>query len=74
MDVKDLGKTTASFDSVTLSIYDRERTICDCFKYRSQPDSEMFGKAINVNAADDCNYKNWAACLCTQKSLDCICA
>lgn len=31
----ELGKTTNDFDGVTLSVYDRERTICDCLKYRS---------------------------------------
>ena len=52
-DVFDIGKTTARFDGVTLSIYDRERTICDCFKYRTRLDREMFSKAINAYAADD---------------------
>ncbi len=52
-DVMDIGKTTATFDGVMLSIYDRERTICDCFKYRSRLDSETFGKAINAYAADE---------------------
>lgn len=51
-----IGKTEASFDGVMLSVYDRERTICDCFKYRTRMDSEMFSKAINAYVADD--YKN----------------
>ena len=34
-DLYELGKTTDNFDGVMLSVYDRERTICDCFKYRS---------------------------------------
>jgi predicted transcriptional regulator of viral defense system len=49
----DLGKVTADFDGVDLSIYDRERTICDCFKYRTKLDSELFNKAIYAYAADD---------------------
>lgn len=47
-----LGKTTDSFDGVQLSVYDRERTICDCFKYRSKLDSEIFNKALNAYAND----------------------
>ena len=35
-----------------LSVYDRERTSCDCFKYRTKLDNEMFNQAINAYAAD----------------------
>lgn len=48
-----IGKTTDNFDGIMLPIYDRERTICDCFKYRTKLDSELFNKAINAYAADD---------------------
>ncbi len=48
-----LGETTGSFDGVTLPVYDRERTICDCFKYRVKLDNEMFSKAVNAYAADE---------------------
>ena len=47
-----LGKTTVKFGSVDLQIYDRERTICDCFKYRSRLDSELFRKAIKAYVVD----------------------
>lgn len=47
-----LGKTTDDFGGVTLPIYDRERTICDCFKYRSKLDNEIFNKALNAYAID----------------------
>lgn len=47
-----LGKTSDDFEGVTLSVYDRERTICDCFKYRSRLDNEMFNKALNAYAND----------------------
>ena len=47
------GKTSGDWFGVTLSVYDRERTICDCFKHRAQMDSEMFAKALNAYAADD---------------------
>jgi predicted transcriptional regulator of viral defense system len=52
-DLYEFGRTTAAFNGVTLSVYDRERTICDCFKYRSRLDSEIFSKALNAYANDD---------------------
>lgn len=55
----ELGKTTDNFDGVILSVYDRERTICDCFKYRSRLDNEIFNKALNAYANDgQKNLKN----------------
>ena len=48
----DLGKTTDSFNGVLLPVYDRERTICDCFKYRAKLDNEIFNKALNAYAND----------------------
>lgn len=58
----ELGKTTDDFDGVTLSVYDRERTICDCFKYRSRLDNEMFSKALNAYANDtNKNLQNLSA-------------
>lgn len=47
-----LGKTTATFNDVTLAVYDRERTICDCFKFRAKLDSELFVKAVHAYVAD----------------------
>ena len=58
----ELGKTAGDFDGVILSVYDRERTICDCFKYRSRLDNEMFGKALNAYANDtNKNLQNLSA-------------
>lgn len=58
----ELGKTIGDFQGVDLSVYDRERTICDCFKYRSRLDSEMFSKALNAYANDTKkNLKNLSA-------------
>lgn len=48
----DVGKTKDDFNGVTLPVYDRERTICDCFKYRSRLDNEIFNKALNAYAND----------------------
>ena len=48
-----IGKSTGNFNGVILSVYDRERTICDCFKYRTKLDNEIFNKAVNAYAADE---------------------
>ena len=50
---KELGKIVENFNGVALSVYDRERTICDCFKYRTKLDNELFNKALNAYAADE---------------------
>ena len=52
-EIYELGKTTADFNGVVLPIYDRERTICDCFKYCSRLDHEIFRKALNAYAKDE---------------------
>ena len=36
-----LGKAEGDFNGITLSVYDRERTICDCIRHRDEIDSEM---------------------------------
>jgi len=54
-----LGKTESDFYGVSLPVYNRERTICDCFKYRSTLDNELFSKALNAYANDtNKNLKN----------------
>ena len=51
-EIYELGKIMDDFSGVMLSVYDRERTICDCFKYRSRLDNEIFNKALNAYAND----------------------
>ena len=51
-EIYELGKVTDDFEGVILPVYDRERTICDCFKYRSRLDNEIFNKALNAYAND----------------------
>ena len=51
-DLYELGKTSGDFHGVTLPVYDRERTVCDCFKYRSRLDTELFSKALNAYVND----------------------
>jgi len=47
-----LGKSEERLNDVKLNIYDRDRTICDCFKYQSKIDSEIFNKAIIAYSKD----------------------
>ena len=51
--ILDIGRSEVSWNGVQLTVYDRERIICDCFKRRSQMDSEMFAKAVNGYAIDE---------------------
>lgn len=51
-EIYELGKTTADFNGVIFPVYDRERTICDCFKYRSRLNNEIFNKALNAYVND----------------------
>jgi len=48
-DFLQIGKAIDNFNGVELTVYDRERTICDCFKYRTKLDS------------DDAMQKKWKA-------------
>ena len=48
-----IGKTEIKINDVCLKIYDRERVICDCFKYKNKIDSEIFNKAINAYINDE---------------------
>ena len=51
-EIYELGKVMDDFSGVMLQVYDRERTICDCFKYRSRLDNEIFNKALNAYVND----------------------
>ncbi|GHV95949.1 transcriptional regulator [Spirochaetia bacterium] len=42
----DVGLTSADVDGNQMRIYDKERTICDCLRYRNKMDKEIFNKAI----------------------------
>ena len=50
--MRKVGETTRVCNGVELPVYDRERTVCDCFKYRAKLDNEIFSKAVNAYAAD----------------------
>jgi len=42
----DIGLTDGEIDGNRVRIYDKERTICDCLRYRNKMDRELFVKAI----------------------------
>ena len=44
--VLELGLTTGTMDGHTIRIYDKDRLICDCLRYRNKMDKEIFNKAI----------------------------
>lgn len=44
--ILELGLTTSTIDGHQVRIYDKDRTICDCLRYRNKMDKEIFNKAI----------------------------
>ncbi len=44
--VLQLGLTKGEMDGHEIWIYDKERVICDCLRYRNKMDKEIFNKAI----------------------------
>ena len=50
--VLELGLTTGTMDGHTIRIYDKERLICDCLRYRNKMDKEVFNKAIRKYITD----------------------
>ncbi len=47
-----LGLTDGEMDGNVVKIYDKERVICDCLRYRNKMDKEIFNKAIQSYVAD----------------------
>lgn len=53
------GVTTIEIDACPVKIFDRDRLICECLKYESKMDREIFNKAIQAYLADSKkNIKN----------------
>ena len=50
--VLELGLTTGTMDGHTIRIYDKDRLICDCLRYRNKMDKEIFNKSIQKYIAD----------------------
>lgn len=50
--VLELGLTQGNIDGHKIRIYDKDRLICDCLRYRNKMDKEIFNKAIQNYIAD----------------------
>lgn len=50
--VLELGLTKGNIDGHEVRIYDKDRVICDCLRYRNKMDREIFNKAIQNYIAD----------------------
>lgn len=48
----ELGMTTGTMDGHEVRIYDKDRLVCDCLRYRRKMDREIFNKAIQKYIAD----------------------
>ena len=44
--VWEIGLTRGEMDGHEIKIYDKDRVICDCLRYRNKMDKEIFNKAI----------------------------
>ena len=49
-----LGLTKGNVDGHEVRIYDKNRVICDCLRYRNKMDKEIFNKAIRSYIDDPC--------------------
>ena len=50
--VLELGLTKGNIDGHEVRIYDKDRVICDCLRYRNKMDKEIFNKAVQNYIAD----------------------
>ena len=50
--VLELGRTTGTMDGHAIRIYDKERLICDCLRYRNKMDKERCNKGVQKYIAD----------------------
>lgn len=48
----EIGLTSGEMDGYQVRIYDKERLMCDCLRYRNKMDKEIFNKAIQNYIAD----------------------
>lgn len=50
--ILELGLAKGEIDGYEVRIYDKDRVICDCLRYRNKMDKEIFNKAIQNYIAD----------------------
>ena len=51
-DVLEIGLCEQEIDGNKVRMYDKERVICDCLRYRNKMDKEIFNKAIQAYVSD----------------------
>ncbi len=51
-DILELGVCEEMIDGISVRMYDKERAICDCLRYRNKMDKEIFNKAIQNYVSD----------------------
>ncbi len=51
-DILELGICECIIDESPVRMYDKERVICDCLRYRNKMDKEIFNKAIQNYVSD----------------------
>lgn len=51
-DVFEIGLCEQEIDGNKVRMYDKERVICDCLRYRNKMDKEIFNKAIQAYVSD----------------------
>lgn len=66
----EIGLSEGTVDGNTVKIYDKERVICDCLRYRNKMDKEIFNKAIQ-NYIND-TTKNIPKLMEYAASLKCV--
>ena len=49
----DIGVTEVEIDGVKISIYDRDKTMCDCLYHRNKMDAEVFNNAVRCYLKDE---------------------
>lgn len=65
--VLELGLTEGIIDGHTVRIYDKDRAICDCLRYRNKMDREIFNQSIRRYVDDPA--KNIERLLCYAEAL-----
>lgn len=51
-EVLEIGLCEQEIDGNMVRMYDKERVICDCLRYRNKMDKEIFNKAIQAYVSD----------------------
>ena len=50
--ILEIGLSNGNMDGHEVRIYDKDRVICDCLRYRNKMDKEIFNRAIQSYIAD----------------------